>query len=120
MIEELLEFEKELWARANDPAFYAERLTDDALLVFPAPTGVIDRDATLAAVSQSAGWREFTVEDFRVVPLTGEGAAAAYKATATRPDGSTYAAYCSSAYVRGEPGWQLAVHQQTPLPQGAA
>lgn len=116
---ELYAFETELWARANDQAFYSDRLTEDAVLVFPAPTGLIDRDATIAAVSASRGWREFMIDDFRIVSLAHDSAAAAYQATATRPDGSTYAAYCSSVYVRRGKSWQLALHQQTPIPEDA-
>jgi Domain of unknown function (DUF4440) len=115
VIEELLEFERELWARANDSAFYSERLTNDAVLVFPAPFGLLDRDQTLEAVSGSAGWREVDLQDYRLVELTERSAAAAYRADAIGADGSPYSAFCSSAYVRGDVGWQLALHQQTPI-----
>jgi hypothetical protein len=117
--EGLYAFERELWARANDPAFYDERLVADAVLVFPAPFGLLDREATLAAVSSSSGWRSVELEDFRVVQLADGSAAAAYKATAVGADGSAYAAYCSSVYVQGPTGWQLALHQQTPIAEVA-
>ena len=112
---ELFEFERDLWARANDPAYYADRLTDDAVLVFPAPFGLLDRAQTLEAVSGSGGWREFDLQDYRVVELSEHSAAAAYRADAVRADGSSYSAYCSSTYVRRDAGWQLALHQQTPI-----
>ena len=115
MIQELLDFERTLWARANDAEFYRERLDDGALLVFPAPTGIIDRDQTIAAVASSGGWREFELVDFRLVELTDRTAAAAYRADAVSADGSRYSAYCSSTYVREDSGWQLALHQQTPI-----
>ncbi|HWL33654.1 MAG TPA: DUF4440 domain-containing protein [Gaiellaceae bacterium] len=119
MTDDLYEFERQLWERANDVDFYSERLVEEAVLVFPAPFGLLDREATLAAVSSSAGWREFELDDFRVVPLADGSAAAAYRASAVRPDGSSYAAYCSSVYLRGKPGWQLALHQQTPIGEAA-
>jgi hypothetical protein len=115
MIEELLEFERELWARANDADFYRRRLVEAAVLVFPAPAGILDREQTIAAVSSSRGWREFELEDYRVVELTERSAAAAYRAAAIGSDGAAYAAYCGSVYVRGSADWMLALHQQTPI-----
>ena len=115
MREELLDFERQLWARANDAGFYRERLTADAVLVFPAPAGLLERDQTIEAVSSSRGWREFELDDFRVVTLTERSAMAAYRANAVRADGSSYSAYCSSVYVQADVGWQLALHQQTPI-----
>ena len=112
---ELFEFEQQLWARAGDPDFYRERLTDDAVLVFPAPFGLLDREATIDAVASSTGWSEFELDDFRIVQLTDKSAAAAYRASAVGTDGSSYSAYCGSVYVRGESAWLLALHQQTPI-----
>jgi hypothetical protein len=120
MIEELFDFERELWARANDADFYRRRVVEDAVLVFPAPAGLLDRDQTIEAVASSGGWREFELEDYRLVELTEQSAAAAYRATAVRADGSAYSAYCGSVYVRGTADWMLALHQQTPIQEAGA
>ena len=117
--ETLFELERQFWLRAGDVDFYAEELTDDAAMVFPAPFGVLDRDAVLDAIGSSANWTSVTMEERRLVALTDASAAVAYRATGVRAD-ARYTTYAASVYVRRGGAWKLALHQQTPVAEDAA
>jgi hypothetical protein len=111
---ELLELERAFWRAAGDRERYAAALADDAVHVLPG-WGVADREAVLEGVAAAKPWQDFRIEEPRVVPL-GDGAAAlVYTAVAVRADESPYRAAIASVYRRGATGWELAVHQQTPL-----
>jgi ketosteroid isomerase-like protein len=116
---ELVEIEKQLWK--NDAGLYYEKLTDEALLVFP-ETGVIGRDTAVEAIlAENAGgkrWAEVRFDAVRTVELTGDVALLTYRAVARwAHESSPYTALASSVYVRRGGTWKLALHQQSPLPQ---
>jgi hypothetical protein len=115
----LVELERELWLRAGDAEFYEEHLDRDAVMVFPAPFGAIDRATTLEAVTDSSAWDGVEFEELRFVDLADDTAALAYRARGTRA-GEDYATYAASVYVRRGGTWKLALHQQTPVPEQAA
>lgn len=61
-------------------------------------------------------WRSVAMEDVREVALGPDQIALAYRARAHRDgDPSPYEAGVTSVYARREAGWQLVLHQQTPL-----
>jgi ketosteroid isomerase-like protein len=110
----LLDLEEAFWRAAGDRARYEERLAADAVHVFPG-WGVTEREAALDAVAQAEPWEKFTIDQGRVV-LLGEGAAAlVYRVTAQRTGAAPYEAAITSVYRRTADGWELVVHQQTPL-----
>jgi hypothetical protein len=111
---ELLELEREFWNAAGDRERYAEKLADDAVHVFPG-WGVADRDAVLEGVAAAKPWRDVRIDEPRVVPLGGGAAALVYTAVAVREDESSYRAAIASVYRRTDAGWELALHQQTPV-----
>jgi uncharacterized protein (TIGR02246 family) len=113
---DLLQLEEAFWRRSGDADFYAENMTDDAFMVFPAPAGIMDREATLAAVAAVSPWVELEMSDVHVLELTESAAVVAYRARARRAEGAEYNAYASSVYVKVDGEWKLAVHQQTPIP----
>jgi hypothetical protein len=114
--QELIELERALWERAGDVAFYRARLTHDAVMVFPAPYGIIDREAVLEAVASATGWQDVELSDAVVVSLGDDAAVLAYRARAVRPGSPPYQTYATSAFVRRDGAWRLALHQQTPIP----
>ena len=114
---DLFEVERQFWSEVADADFYRNHLTDNAIMVFPAPYGVMNREATLAAVEAATRWEACAFSDMHFVELTDDSAVVAYRADARRPDGSTYATFATSAYVKLAGSWKLAVHQQTPIPQ---
>jgi ketosteroid isomerase-like protein len=111
---ELLELEEAFWRRAGDADFYDANMTDDAFMVFPAPAGIMDRDATLAAVAAASPWITLEMAEVHVLEQ-GDSAVVAYRAQARRAEGPEYNTYASSVYVNVGGDWKLAVHQQTPI-----
>lgn len=110
----LIDLERRFWH--GDAAFYDERLTADAVMVFPPPTGMLDRDAIVDALGGGDRWRSVAVSDDRVVEVGSDVALLVYRADAVRADDEgDYAAYVSSTYIREDGTWRLAAHQQTPI-----
>lgn len=94
---------------------YRRALTDDAVVALPG-MGLLDREGCAAALdaSDATGWDRIEMHDPRLVALGDDAAAVAYRFDGTRGD-FRYAALMTSAYVRRDGEWKLAVHQQTPL-----
>jgi hypothetical protein len=87
----------------------------DAVVLLPG-IGLLDREACAAAVDQAGlpAWGEIQFSDARLVSLTGDAAAIAYRFDGERGS-SRYVALMASAYVRRDGAWKLALHQQTPV-----
>jgi uncharacterized protein (TIGR02246 family) len=111
---ELVELERGFWDAAGDRERYAAGLADDALHVFPG-WGVAGRAAVLDGVASAEPWQDVRIDDPRVVPLGEDAAALVYTAVASRSGQSAYRAAITSVYRRTDGGWELALHQQTPL-----
>ena len=59
---------------------------------------------------------DVTFEEPQTRALGVEGALLMYAVRAWQNDeAEAYEAWCTSAYCRQGPGWQLALHQQTPI-----
>jgi hypothetical protein len=110
--DDLLELERGFWGAAGDPDFYRRRFADAGRCVFG--FGTLDKDATVASMASATPWTEVDLHEVAIVPLGAAAAALTYRARATRGD-EPYEAMVSSVYVRGDDGWQLAVHHQTPV-----
>lgn len=111
---DLVQIEHRLWVGGAD--VYEEHLAEDALLVFPDPVGVLDRAATLAALT-GPRWREVRFDDVRTQRLGADVATLSYAATATREgESEPYRTRASSVYARVDGRWRLALHQQSPAP----
>jgi sugar phosphate isomerase/epimerase len=112
--DELLALEDRFWHVAGgDRDGYEANLAEDAVHAFPG-WGVTDRERVLQAVAESEPWDGFTIDDPHLVPLGRDAAALVYTTHADRR-GRTYDAAITSVYRRREDGWELVVHQQTPL-----
>jgi hypothetical protein len=110
---QLLKLEERFWK--GDADFYRRNLTDDSLMVFAEPVGILTKDQTVQAVAAGPRWAEVQFREVRVVRLTDGAAVVTYKARARHEGGdSEYSALVSSAYVNRRGSWKLAVHQQTP------
>ncbi len=109
----LIDLERRFWH--GDATFYDATLTEDAVMVFPPPTGVLDRAAVIDSLGAADRWRSVDFRDDRLVGLGEDAVQLVYRAEAVRrADGSEYAALVTSTYVR-EDDWRLASHQQTPI-----
>jgi hypothetical protein len=117
--DELVTIERTLWT--NDPRTYAERLEDEAILVFP-ETGVIRKAAALDGIAQEnregRKWADVAVADVEAVAVTADAALLTYRADARWAHESTIrSVLATSLYVRRAHGWMLAFHQQS-YPEG--
>jgi hypothetical protein len=107
-----LEIEEGFWK--GDAGFYRRHLTDDAIMVFPEPVGVLSRERTIEAIASAPRWASVRFEEPRIVRLRDDVAVVSYRATAAREgQDSPHTAFASSVYVRDDGAWKLAFHQQT-------
>ena len=109
---DLIALEEQFWK--GDADFYRQRLTAEALMVFPDPVGVLGKEETVASISQATRWRDVELTEVNVVMLATDAALLVYRATARRAEQATDVTRASSVYVRQEGVWTLAFHQQTP------
>ena len=110
--EELLELEHGFWDAAGDGDFYRRHMAEDGLLLIP--FGILDKEATVAAVEDAAPWTSHQVQDLTVLVHGGAAATLCYRAEADR-GGDVFRAAIASTYRREGEHWRLVVHQQTPL-----
>lgn len=110
----LFDLEEQFWSRGEE--YYAGRLADAAVMVFPGPAGVLVKDEIVRAVGAQPRWTQVALEEHRVLQLGERAALITYRATARRkPEDKPYMARASSAYVHDGRRWRLAFHQQTPV-----
>ncbi len=110
---DLVEMERSFWDAAGDGGYYERNMASDGRCLLP--TGILDRDATVAAIAESEPWADYELEDLVVHEIGLEGAVVGYRATASRGDDEPYRALVSTTYRRDGDRWELVVHQQTPL-----
>lgn len=111
----LYEIEKSLWT--NDPKIYHQSLRHDALLLFQ-ETGVITRDAAVAAIGQenreNQHWAEVRFSDQRVLAPTPDTRVLIYQATVRwNYEQNPITVLCSSVYALHSGEWRVVFHQQT-------
>lgn len=110
---QLLELEEQFWK--GDQEFYQRHLTDDSLMIFTEPVGVLIKARSLGNIAIGPKWTKIRFEEVRFVKLTDYAAIMTYKASAGRAGESMrYRALASSAYIKRDGSWKLAFHQQTP------
>ncbi len=116
----LLELERGFWRAsfAGDSAFFAAHLAADAVLVFGAPIGVLDRERCVEAIAQSGardvGW---TLEDVHCLRLDESVAALVYQGVVISADGAEpERERRSSVYAKRDGVWRLALHHVTKEP----
>jgi hypothetical protein len=111
-IETLMQIEREL--ADGDGTVYLERLCEDAVVVLPGR--VLDRDTTAAVMGDSPAWDGHQFRNGRLHVLDEDKAILTYRFQGQRGY-ERYDAVLSSTYVREDGGdWEIAFHQQTPLP----
>ena len=113
-VAELLELEEGFWRASGDRQRYEANLADDAVHVFPG-WGIAEREPVLDEVVRAEPWERFEIDDPRIVELSDDVAALVYTASAQRAGQDEYRAAMMSVYRRKDDGWELVLHQQTPL-----
>jgi len=110
---QLIDQEERFWK--GDADFYEQHLTDDSLMVFAEPVGMLNKDRTVRTIASAPRWVTVAFEEPRIVHVREDVVLLAYKARASgEDDGAEYVTLASSLYVKGKGGWKLAFHQQTP------
>ena len=109
-MQDLWSLERELWTGGADA--WRRLVSDDALMVVPAPEPVMDAAAAIDAVGRAPRWESVAMDDGRAVPMT-DATLLVYRARARRDGGDPYRAACSSIWSGTAP--RLVFHQQTPL-----
>jgi hypothetical protein len=110
LLERLLEAERRLWEAG---ACGDQRVELAEVAVEVLPTGILSRRAAIDARAAGLPWERFELHEPAAFEIAEGVATLVYRASATRIDGSAYAAYVGSTYIRRGPDWELAVHQQT-------
>ncbi|WP_026373320.1 nuclear transport factor 2 family protein [Agrococcus lahaulensis] len=114
VLDELLELERAGWrslCESTGDGFYGRLMTDDGLMVL-VDGSVLDRAAVVASLGHAPPWASFEIREPRVVAVGAESAALVYTGVARR-EGMELVARMSSAYVRVDGEWRLALYQQT-------
>jgi hypothetical protein len=104
--------EERFWLDGAEAA--RTRIADDAVMIFPYPTGILQGEATLEGMKGAPRWRTVRMDD-RVFTRRGDVAVLAYRVSAEREGDPIYRALCASTYVDDGGTWRLVSHQQTPL-----
>jgi hypothetical protein len=116
--EELVELERRAWtaltSEEDTAEFYEEVLSPDMVMVLPGM--VLERTEAMESWMGNVPWRDFEIDDVRVVSLANNAALLTYRATARRAKGvASYRALCTSVYRMVDGRWWLVFQQQTPL-----
>jgi len=117
LMDRLVDLERGFWTGDGD--FYRGNLTDDAVMVFPDPVGVLDRRSIVESISAASRWNNVEIGAPACVRVADGAALLTYRATAGREGQPPYEALASSLYVERGGAWRLAFHQQTPSDKSA-
>lgn len=117
---ELLRLERRFWeaSSARDGGFYRAHAADDALYVFPGPTGVLTNAECATVVDEShTPWAWFDIDEPRFLRLSDDLRLLTYTARAQHEGDEPFAMRVSTVYRADKEGWKLAFHQQTIAPR---
>lgn len=114
-LDDLLVLEEGFWRAAGSRDAYAAHLADDSVHVFPGWGVTRDNERVLQAVEAVQPWASFEIEQPCFLELDNGAAALVYTARAHRAGQDEYVAAMTSVYRETRDGWELVLHQQTPL-----
>jgi hypothetical protein len=117
--DELWKLEERLWeaSAAGDGEMYRESLVEEAILIFPSPTGVLDKERCIAGViGNRTSLVRYSLEDRRVVELSEGSVLLTYRGVAAWQGSEREARDLrGSVFVKRSGSWKMAFHQVTPL-----
>lgn len=103
--------EESFWLKGVE-AFEAH-LTEQCLMAFPKPTGILLKPEALEGLKGVPRWTSISMDNRHLVAIEEHLIVIGYEAKAYRGD-QLYEAVCSSSYVFADDQWRLFQHQQTP------
>lgn len=110
--ERLWEQERRFWL--DDDEVMTAHMADGAVMIMPYPAGILRGPTIGEKKRRSPDWADVTFSD-RSCHANEGTAVIAYRADASGPQDSRYAALCASTYIRDGDAWRLISHQQTPV-----
>jgi hypothetical protein len=109
----LWQIERGFWT--GDDRFYEANLTEDALLAFAAPVGLLCKSQAIESVRSSPRWKRVEIDDRHAIFISDCTVLLAYRAQGWHDDdGEPYTARVVSSYARRRGRWMLVFHQHTP------
>jgi hypothetical protein len=106
-------FEESLWI--GDAEHYHELIDDECVMVVPSPPFVMSGEQAIEAVSNTPRWSKVTFSQQQVKRPQEGLIVIAYKAEASKDDGESYTAHCTTTMRKLEHDkWRVVQHQQTP------
>jgi Domain of unknown function (DUF4440) len=113
------EFEESLWTGSADT--YHELIDDECIMVLPSRPHVMTGQQAIEAVSNTPRWKEVTFSEQSVARPEEGLIVIAYHADASKEDGESYKAYCSSTLRRmSHDEWRVVQHSQNIAPIATA
>ena len=115
--DELESLERAGWDSLCDgtgSVFYGDLMTTDGAMVL-ANGALMNRDEVVAALRDAPAWSGYELSGLRLVTTGRDSAALVYQGTAMRDGEPSVVAMMSSAYVRVDGRWRLALYTQTPV-----
>jgi hypothetical protein len=113
----LWSIERGFWS--GDADFYRANLTEDALIAFAPPFGLLPKAQAVASLGDIPRWQQVELEDCRAIFISDCVVLLAYRACGCGcDDGEPHAARVVSSYVKRRGRWMLVFQQHTP--EGAA
>lgn len=103
------DLEKHFWTEG--PGFYRDNMARNAIMVFPAPVGLLSGQEIIDGLDGTPRWEEVEFEDRRKLE-NGKFTVLSYRAGGKRADGDSYSARCSTSYYKEDGRWKLFAHQQ--------
>ena len=111
--------ERGFWT--GDASFYQANLTEDALIAFAPPHGLLAKAQAVASLGAIPRWQEVELEDCRAIFISDCVVLLAYRACGWSIDSSQpCAARVVSSYVKRRGRWMLVFQQHTPEGLAAA
>lgn len=109
----MLEIEKTFWRSSGDADFYRTHVADEGKFVLS--MGVMDKSDVVTAMSEAKPWKSFEIDDVSHIRIADDVVGLVYRASGQRDhDADEYRANILSVYRKND-GWQLILHQQTPI-----
>jgi hypothetical protein len=110
----LWQIERDFWT-TDDRAFYETNLTDDALMAFDAPHGLLGKAQAVQTIQGTPRWQRVELEDCHAIFVSDSVVLLAYRARGWHAeDAEPYTARIVSSYVKRRGRWMLTFHQHTP------
>ncbi len=113
------EFEESLWT--GDAGTYRELIDDECIMVLPSQPHVLTGQQAIEAVSNTPRWQKVGFSEQSVARPQEGLIVIAYHAEASKQDGESYKAWCSSTIRRlGHDEWRVVQHSQNIAPIATA